>query len=320
MALFGYIYRHLIELNPEEEKMSDFLYIGETAALTAAFLWGGSTLVFEHTGKKMGSFTTNLLRIMIGLILMCLVLYIQKGYIFPLQASKEQMFWLGLSGIVGLAIGDGALYVSLVIIGPRLATLLLSLAPPITVVLAWIFIDEKLGPLAIAGIILTVAGIIWVVNEKNVPEQFSGSKIKGVLFGILAAAGQATGVLLVKYGFQQELDALSATILRMLPATLFLLIIALLRGRLVRIFRAINNRRDALLIFFGSIIGPFLGVWLSIVAVKHTEAGVAATLLATVPITVIPLVIIIKKFKPSPRAILGAAIAVAGVALIFLRQ
>ncbi len=299
--------------------MTEFVYLGEVAALTAAFLWGGSTLVFEKTGKKMGSFTTNLLRIIIGLLLMCLVLYLKKGYLFPLQASRDQIFWLGLSGIVGLAIGDGALYMSLVVIGPRLATLLLSLAPPIAAILAWIFIDEQLSAMAIGGIVVTVMGIVWVVNERNVPENITGSKFKGILFGIIAAVGQATGVLLVKYGFRENLDALSATILRMLPATLFLLFIALLRGQLIKIVRSMNNRQDALLIFFGSIIGPFLGVWLSIVAVKYTKAGIAATLLATVPITVIPLVIIIKKQNPSLRAVLGALVAVAGVALIFMR-
>lgn len=299
--------------------MTEFVYLGEVAALTAAFLWGGSTLVFEKTGKKMGSFTTNLLRIIIGLLLMCLVLYLKKGYLFPLQASRDQIFWLGLSGIVGLAIGDGALYMSLVVIGPRLATLLLSLAPPIAAILAWIFIDEQLSAMAIGGIVLTVMGIVWVVNERNVAENITGSKLKGILFGIIAAMGQATGVLLVKYGFRENLDALSATILRMLPATLFLLFIALLRGQLIKIVRSMNNRQDALLIFFGSIIGPFLGVWLSIVAVKYTKAGIAATLLATVPITVIPLVIIIKKQNPSLRSVLGALVAVAGVALIFMR-
>jgi drug/metabolite transporter (DMT)-like permease len=68
----------------------------------------------------------------------------------------------------------------------------------------------------------------------------------------------------------------------------------------------------------GAVTGPFLGVWLSMVAVTYTVAGVAATLMSLMPVMIIPVVWILYKQKTSWRGILGAGIAVIGVAILFL--
>jgi drug/metabolite transporter (DMT)-like permease len=68
----------------------------------------------------------------------------------------------------------------------------------------------------------------------------------------------------------------------------------------------------------GAFFGPFLGVSLSLVAVKHTQAGVAATLMALVPVTILLPTVLVQKQRVSARAVLGAVVAVAGAALLFL--
>ncbi len=294
-------------------------YIGEIAALTAAFLWGGGAILFEEAGKRIGAFNTNLLRILFGSALLCGLLYIRTGTFLPFHASQEQIFWLSLSGVIGLAIGDGALFIAIVTIGPRLATLLLSLAPPITAILAWIFLNERLSAIAIFGIVLTIWGIFWVVNEKNAPDETRGSKTSGVIAGLVAALGQGVGVIFAKQGMQTEIDALSGTILRMIPAAIVLWLVAILWGWGKKPFVALKDKRAALATIAGSIVGPFLGVWFSLIAIKYTEAGVAATLLATVPILILPMVIVVRKIKPSLRAVVGTVIAVLGIALLFMR-
>ena len=80
-----------------------------------------------------------------------------------------------------------------------------------------------------------------------------------------------------------------------------------------------KQRYVAFVVILASIAGPFIGVWLSIVAVKYTEAGIASTLLSTVPILLIPMEFIIHKRVPTWRGVFGAVLAVVGVALIFLR-
>lgn len=294
-------------------------FIGEISALSGAFLWGMTALLFEEAGKRIGAFPTNLLRILLASIFLCATLFFRNGEFLPLQATHAEIFWLGASGIVGLAVGDGALFVSLVILGPRRATLLLSLAPPITAILAWFLLNERIGFLAMSGIAITVWGIFWVVNEKHISEKTRGSKTKGVILGIVSAVGQAVGLILAKQGFSNGIDPLSATILRMLPAAATLWIFALVTKQLRPILRAFADKKALFATLGGSVVGPYLGVWLANVAVKHTETGVASTLLATVPILVIPMVIIVRKTKPSMRAAIGTFIAVLGIALLFLR-
>lgn len=294
-------------------------FIGEISALSGAFLWGMTALLFEEAGKRIGAFSTNLLRILLASIFLCTTLFFKNGEFLPLHASHAEILWLGASGIVGLAIGDGALFISLVILGPRRATLLLSLAPPITAILAWFLLGERIGILAISGIIITVWGIFWVVNEKHISEETRGSRTKGIVLGIISALGQAVGLILAKQGFSNGIDPLSATILRMLPAAAVLWGFALITKQLRPVIHAFSEKKAMCATFGGSIVGPYLGVWLANVAVKHTETGVASTLLATVPILVIPMVIIVRKTRPSVRAVMGTFIAVLGIALLFLR-
>ncbi len=293
-------------------------YQGELAALIAAALWSTTAILFETTGKRIGAMNTNLLRLLLASLLLCLTFFLQTGTLYPVHASTDQHLWLGLSGIIGLAIGDAALFVCLVILGSRLATLLLSLAPVITTLFAWLFLGEKLNALALSGIVLTIAGIIWVVNESE-HDPAHGSRLRGIVLGVIAALGQGFGVILAKYGFRTEIGTLDATLLRMIPATLAMWLVMLLLRRISPMKRVLHDRKSIRFIIIASIIGPFLGVWLANAAVKYTEAGIASTLLATVPILVIPLVWILRGTRPTLRAVVGTCVAVAGVALIFLR-
>lgn len=295
------------------------IYIGEIAALTGAFFWGFCAILFASAGKRIGAFSTNLLRIAFAVFLLCFTLYLKKGIFFPTDAHWEEILWLGSSGIVGLAIGDGALFVCFVILGPRLSTLLLSLAPPFTVLLAWMFLDEKLGALALSGVLVTVLGIFWVVSEKHGTEQIRGPKTKGIILGIIAALGQGAGLILAKEGLQGDLDTLSATILRMVPAALILWIYALFSGHILPTIKSLAHKKALAATIGGTIFGPYLGVWLANIAVKNTQTGIASTLLATVPILIIPMVYIVHQTKPSVRAIIGTMIAFIGIAVLFLR-
>jgi len=294
-------------------------YLGEIAALSGALFWGLCAILFESAGRRIGPFYTNLIRIAIAVLALALTRFMVYGSPLPLHVDRSAVWWLGASGVVGLAIGDGALFSCLVILGPRLATLLLSLAPPITALLAWITLGETLNPLAWLGIVLTIAGIFWVVSEKESEWKVRGSRIQGILLGLVAALGQGVGIILAKFGLQNEIDALSATLLRMVPAAAVLWLWAMLTGAAGAAASSMRDRKAGLATLGGAVFGPYIGVWLALVAVKYTEAGVAATLLATVPILIIPMVMIIHRSRPSIRAVTGTLIAVAGVSLLFLR-
>ncbi len=63
--------------------------------------------------------------------------------------------------------------------------------------------------------------------------------------------------------------------------------------------------------------GPFLGVWMSLVASDRAPLGVAQTLCGLSPVFILPFAALIHKERVSPRAVLGAVVAVGGSAVLF---
>ena len=106
--------------------------------------------------------------------------------------------------------------------------------------------------------------------------------------------------------------------MRMLSASAFFFIAVVLLGRLDRMRKALSDRKGMGATFAGTMVGPFLGVWVSMVAVSYADAGVAATLMSLMPVFIIPIVYILYRQKTSWRGVLGAIIAFTGVAILML--
>jgi drug/metabolite transporter (DMT)-like permease len=293
-------------------------FLGEAAALGTALLWAVGTLLFTTASRRVGPFAVNLTRINLAcLILIALVLITRSPWQGVL--TTERMGILFLSGWIGLVLGDWALFTAFVMIGPRLATLMMALAPPMAALLAMPLLGESLGPLAYGGMALTIGGVAWVILERSPTPIPRGHRILGVLLALLGAAGQAAGLVLSKLGMDGEVSPLTATALRMSAAVIGVWLVAAFSGRTREPFRLRSDRLATLAILGATLVGPVFGIWLSLIAVKNIEAGVAATLMAPVPVFVLPLVHWVYKEKVTHRAIVGAVLAVIGVAVLMLR-
>lgn len=297
------------------------LYLGEFAALTTAVLWSFTSIFFTSAGKRIGSYHLNKIRIPTAVIFLGIMLLITDGRLIPSGISNNSYYYLILSGVIGLSLGDLCLFSAFVMIGARKTLLIFAVSPIIAAITAWIILGETLGIYAILGIVITISGIAWVItgrdNENN-KGQKQGSQAIGILLAVGAAAGQAIGLVLAKAGMGDTLDPLPATFIRMVAAAAAVWLLGLFRGDNTETFRKLKDSKSVLLMIGGSICGPFLGVWMSLMAVKYTEAGIAAAIMATVPILVIPLVVIFYKEKVPVRATIGAIMAAGGVAILFL--
>ena len=140
----------------------------------------------------------------------------------------------------------------------------------------------------------------------------------GIICGIGGALGQAIGLILSKKGLENNFSALSGNIIRIFFATSVLWIFTLYQGKIALTFRKLGDIKATITMCGGALFGPFIGVWLSLVAVQYAYVGIASTLMALPPIFLIPLSWWIFKEKISLVTILGTIIAVIGVALIFL--
>jgi drug/metabolite transporter (DMT)-like permease len=295
--------------------------IGEIAALGTSVCWTFTSIFFTIASKRIGAVVVNRIRLLLAVVFLTITHLLVQGEWLPLQATPYRWFWLGLSGVIGLTLGDLFLFQSFVWIGPRRAMLLMSLAPIISVVSAWVFLGEKLNTVEIAAVGLTVGGVAWVVVEKengNGAETDKQHYWLGILLGIGAALGQALGLIASKKGMAGDFTPLSANLIRMIVAMAAMWAYTLLRREAGQTFRALDNRTASLATLGGSFVGPFIGVWLSLVAVKLTRVGIASTLMALPPVLVLPLSFWIFKERISLQAIVGTAVAIGGVALLFM--
>lgn len=298
---------------------------GEIAALVTAVFWTITALTFEAAGRKIGSLVLNLLRLVLGFLFLSTFTLFYRGYFFPIDATTEAWFYLFISGLVGFVIGDLCLFQAFVMIGARISMLIMSLAPPITALISWIILGETLTLQNWLGMIVTMAGISIVVLKKADRSSRKGMfnrlqvglPLVGLLLALGGAVGQAGGLVLSKYGMKQY-DAFAASQIRILAGIFgFVLIFTFLR-RWRDVFLAFTFRKAMLQMSVGSFFGPFLGVSFSLIAVKYASAGVAATLMSIVPVLIIAPSVIFLKEKVTLKEIIGAIIAVSGVALFFL--
>ncbi len=292
-------------------------YLGELSALLTAFLWSGTSIAFSSAAEKIGSLQLNINRMIFASLFLIATILIM-GYKFDL--SNSQFTNLVISGVIGLVIGDSFLFKSYQMIGARISMLLMALSPAMSAILAFIFLNERIALLGLIGIFITISGVALVVLERNTNSKYKITKL-GIFYGILGAMGQAGGLIFAKFAFEEgHIAGFIATFIRVFSSVIIFLPIMMLLKKYKNPYKIFTSNKSALgVTLVGTILGPFLGITFSLIAVENTTVGIAATLMSTMPIIMLPMVKYIYKEKLSWRSVTGAIVAVAGVALIFLR-
>ncbi|MEI6434886.1 MAG: DMT family transporter [Bacteroidota bacterium] len=300
-------------------------HTGEWAALLTAVFWTVTALSFEAASRRIGSMVVNLLRLLAGFVFLTVFVWFYRGMLFPADATPHAWFYLILSGLVGFVFGDLCLFQAFVVVGARISMLLMALAPPMTALIGWLALGETLSWKSSIGMILTIAGIALVVLKRHTAEESAGGfrKVKfnypvwGILLGLGGALGQAAGLILSKVGMK-DYDTFASTQIRVIAGIAGFSILFFIMRLWKDAFRALSNRKPMLQLTLGAFFGPFLGVSFSLIAIKYADAGIAATIMALVPVLIIPPSMIIYKEKVTLKEISGALLAVGGVAMFFL--
>jgi drug/metabolite transporter (DMT)-like permease len=294
------------------------LAIGEFAALSAAFLWALASAIYSQLGKTLSPLLLNLSKGWVAVLLLCLTLVVQAEPIptIPLTPFIE----LSLSGAIGIGIGDTLYFETLRRLGVRLTLLLGVLTPSITAVLALLLLHEALSGWACLGMILTLAGIAWVIQERNNGSDPGGRSQtrQGLILGFIAVLIFAASALLSR-------DALAATsvtplwsaLIRLGAGTLSLMIAVMFQPRALKQWKALGQKAVALPLFSAAFLGTYLGIWLQQIGFKYAPAGIAQTMLATSPLFILGLARLAGQ-KVSVQSWVGSAIALAGVSLLLL--
>ncbi len=295
-------------------------FIGELAGLVTSVAWSGTSVLFTKATQQVGSTIVNRIRVILAMLFLVLLNWAFYGYLLPFNAGLDRWIWFALSGAVGYALGDLFLFQSFLCIGAQRGMLMMSLAPLLSAGLAWLFFGEMLTGMQMLGVIVTLAGVTWVILRSQGDAGFRPENtLQGVLFGIGAAVGQAVGFVLSKQGLTGGFPPLAGNSLRMLAAVIVLWTLASFQGKARATIDSMRAKPKVLgWLAMAAFTGPVLGATLSLFALQHTQVGIASTLIALPPVFLLPVSWLVFKEKFDWGAVLGTMVTIAGVALLFL--
>ena len=308
--------------------MSDSLsvhLIGSVAALASAFLWAIAALMFARIGRQLSARAMNFGKGIIALV--CLAALIIPTAFTGL--TTQSFVFLSLSGLLGIALGDTLYFLTLQRLGARLTLLVGTLIPVVTAISAVILFKEEITFFAALGLVLTIAGVTYVLWDKakrmpqsdvdeNKPNNNKIYLLSSILIASIFVLSESAGILLTKTDVQ-NLDSLEATFIRQAWGVAGLFFWGLAVSNVFGDFIPLQQNKKLVYQFLTtSFIGAFLGTWLSIYALKMTYASVAVALNSTSPLFVIPIAVWFFKEKVRLQAVAGACIAVFGIMIYFL--
>lgn len=291
-------------------------YLGESAALLTSLCWSFNSVCFTVAGRRVGSASVNLNRLLMAWVMLVVLHLGLYGSLFPSQAGGARLGWLGTSGLIGFALGDAVLFEAFLLIGPRLAMLLMTLSPIFSALLAWLFLGQAMSLPKLMAMALTLGGIAWVVWGDG--EQEAHPHLwRGILLGVGGALGQSVGLVFSKFGLAGDFPPISANLIRVTAGLVALLLYFGATGRLRATLGGLRDGRATTFIGLGAATGPVLGVVLSLIAIAKAPMGVAATLMSLSPVILLPVAHFVFKEKVGGHAILGTLLALAGAVALF---
>lgn len=294
-------------------------YLGESFAFITAIGWALSSILFEVAAKKSDSLSVNVIRLVIGISFLGVITLFSKGMFLPFDSNIHNWTFLGISGAIGLFLGDLFLYEAYILIGARICMLFMTLTPLIVGTFGFLFLGEKMTSLQLAAMFITCSGILMVVlKPKNNKNQESEKKLsgRGILCIILAVTFEALGNIFTKIG-SAGYDASSSTQIRMICAFFVFAVYVTFKKKWTHIFVQVKDKK--LLIFIaGGTITATVGITFLVSAFQLINTGVASTISSISPVLVIPISILVFKEKVKLKEIVGAFVSVIGIGLFFL--
>ena len=308
-------------------------HLGEIISLVVALSWTVTALFADKASHRMGSMSTNVIRLVLATFFLALILWVGVGHPYPVYADGKAWAWLAASALVGYVFGDWCLFNCYLSIGARFGQLFMTLAPPMAAIAGWMILGETLTWKSIFAMGVTLCGIAISILSRGEGHQVKLTlPLRGVLLGLGAGLGQGVGLVLSKVGMEhyatlvpadapaamETLLPFASTMIRaVIGAAGFLLLMGMQR-QTAQLRAAVHDRRGLSYALILTLFGPVVGVSLSLMAVRYTSAGIASTLMALTPVFILIPYAFIYHQRIRFREILGVAVSMTGVALFFL--
>lgn len=293
----------------------------ESLALAAACCWAVASLFSASAARHLGAFAFSRWRMACVSLMLWSVSLASGGWQSLDSGSIEVM---ALSGLVGIFIGDTALFAAMNCLGPRRAVVLFACHSLFSVLLGYLVLGETLKGLTLVGCMLVASGVMGAVlfgrreGESHHWEQDNGKLAVGVALGLLSALCQASATLMVKPVMAGDIDAVSASAVRMSTA-LGLHLLLLWSGAAIAKARLPINWAVLGKVAINGFLSMGVGMTLILYALRYGEVGLVAMLSSVSPVLILPLLWVVQKRAPAKGAWLGAMVTVIGTMLIVSR-
>lgn len=306
---------------------------GLIAAFGTLACWTAGTFAFTLASKRAEPAVVNRVRLFWAALLLGFIVVLFYGISFIqlfTYPTFEEWFWLGLSGIIGLTLGDYFAFTAYSILGSSRTSLFSTFAPVAALLLGMVMLDEQLNMIGVIGMSISTAGILWFIRstQKNNDESVDQAHLtKGILFAILGAVGQGLGLVCAKKGLNtlhvdgSDLNAVHATWIRMSIGTLAAYSLAVFNKNVLKEFvQLVSNKKQFTPLIIGTLFGPVTGVSLSLLAASQIPVGIAQTIFSLLPITVMLAATLSGREKLNMPSVIAAGVCMLGVFVLVWRD
>ncbi len=288
--------------------------MGELFALLAAVVWASAVIFFKKAGETVSPFALNLFRAVVSFCLFLIVLAIGRIPILN-QAPLTDYLILFASGIIAIAISDTLFHMCLNRVGAGINAIVDCMYSPSVTLFAFLMVGERLTMGQMAGMALVILSVLVATHIKPPPNTSRRTLVLGIVFGVLAMATLAFGIVIAKPVLDRS-SVLWATAVRQLGCLLVMVPIALISPSRRRILSVFKPRSDLKFMLPGTFLGSFLALILWIAGMKYSTASVAAILNQTSTIYILVFASVFLKEAFSWRKGLAALLALLGILLV----
>lgn len=290
----------------------------ELLAVLAALCWAVGSIFSAAASSRMGAFAFTRWRLGVALTALWALSLLGGQW---RSLGLESLLWLALSGLVGIFVGDTALFACMNRLGPRRSGVLFACHAIFSVVLAWWWLGETLWGWTLLGSALLVAGVMVAIvwgrrdDEHHDWERTRGQLGAGVALGLLAALGQSVATLMIKPLMSTGIDPVTASAVRTsaaFAAHLGLLLAGLPLARLQQPMQWHTLWNTAASAMVAMALGMTLILW----ALREGQANLVGVFSSITPVLLLPLLWWVYRRRPAWGAWLGALMTVTGTAVV----
>jgi len=289
-------------------------HLGEILALLCAIIWSTAVILFRKSGETVPPLGLNLFKNILALALFVPTSLVLGVALLP-SASMNDYLLLLASGILGIAVSDTLFFKCLNLLGAELTAIVDCLYSPFIIGLSVLFLYERMTGPQIFGVFLIVSavlGISGIGDRKNISRQ---DLILGVLFGVLAMATMAVGIVMIKPLLNRS-PLLWVVEVRLFAGCVGLGLYLLFHPRGKKIISSVLAMRNWQYMLPGSFLGAYLSMIVWMGGMKYTQASIASALNQTSNVFVFILAVVFLKEPINFIRVIAIILAFSGAAIV----